>query len=75
MDLLDTDSECVQCKWCDMEWTYWTQTVSVYSVNGVIWSVLDTVSGYSVNGVIWNGLTGHSECVQCKWCDMECTGH
>ena len=42
-----------------MEWTYWTQTVSVYSVNGAI----------------WNGLTGHSECVQCKWCDMECTGH
>ena len=33
--------------------------MSVYSVNGVIWSVLDT----------------DSECVQCKWCDMECTGH
>ena len=36
MELLDTDSECVQCKWCDMEWSYWMQTVSVYSVNGVI---------------------------------------
>ena len=73
MDLLDTEgecvqckwcdmectghSECIQCKWCDMEWIYWTQTVSVYSVNGVIWSVLDT----------------DSECVQCKWCDMEWT--
>ena len=39
-NVLDTDSECEQCKWCDMEWTYWTQTVSVYSVNGVIWNVL-----------------------------------
>ena len=36
-------------------------TVSVYSVNGVIWSVLDTVSVYSVNDVIWNGLTGHRQ--------------
>ena len=73
MDLLDTDSECVQCKWsdmectghseciqckwCDMEWTYWTQTVSVYSVKGVVWCVLDTDSEY----------------VQCKECDTQFT--
>ena len=44
-----------------MKWTYWTQKVSVYSVNGEIWSVLDTVSVYSVNGVIWNGFTGHRQ--------------
>ena len=35
--------------------------MSVYSVNGEIWSVLDTVSVYSVNGVIWNGFTGHRQ--------------
>ena len=35
--------------------------MSVYSVNGEILSVLDTVSVYSVNGVIWNGFTGHRQ--------------